>query len=61
MKYITEIKTIQVYNTFAPNGYNSTTGGEGGKEISEETRKRMSQSNKGRKFSEETKKENEPV
>jgi group I intron endonuclease len=43
LKETIEVKAIKVYNTLVPNGYNSTTGGEGGKEYSEETKRKMSE------------------
>jgi group I intron endonuclease len=43
---------IVEYNTLSPNGYNMKTGGEGGN-LSEESRKKISESRKGMKFSEE--------
>ena len=42
-----EIETIKKFNTVAPNGYNLTTGGGGGS-LSEETRRKMSEAQKGR-------------
>lgn len=47
---------IKLYNTISPNGYNLTSGGEIKKEISKETRKRMSEKRLGHKNSEETRK-----
>jgi len=44
---------IAVFDTFR-NGYNLTAGGEYNKELSEESRKRMSESHKGKKQSQET-------
>lgn len=44
---------IDYYNSISPNGYNLTTGGDGAFEPSEETRKKMSTSHKGVKFSKE--------
>lgn len=49
LKEINETNTIAAYKTLNPNGYNSTTGGEGGFERSEVTRKKLSKINKGRK------------
>tara|TARA_Y100000310_G_scaffold263550_1_gene273807 strand:- start:500 stop:1099 length:600 start_codon:yes stop_codon:yes gene_type:complete len=46
---------IALYDTFKGEGYNMTSGGEGAKEVSEETRKKMSESHKGVPRSEETK------
>ena len=53
MKYIIERKSIKVYNTLAPNGYNSTAGGEGGYELSEEIRTKIGKIHKGKKLSKE--------
>lgn len=51
-----EIKSILQYNSYK-NGYNSTTGGEMGMyEITSETRKKLSDANRGKKLSEQTKK-----
>lgn len=44
-----EIEWIASYNTFFGDGYNMTSGGEQGKIVSEETRKKMSESSKGQK------------
>ena len=44
---IFEIEAIKSQNTLVPNGYNLTTGGEGGSP-SEETRKKMSLANRGK-------------
>jgi group I intron endonuclease len=49
---IREQHWIAVFDTFR-NGYNLTAGGEYNKELSEESRKRMSEAHKGRKQSEE--------
>lgn len=51
-----EIEYIKIFNTKKPNGYNLTEGGEGksGLKHSEETRKKISESNKGKIVSEET-------
>lgn len=49
-----EIHYINALNTMAPNGYNLRTGGARGKH-SEETLKKMSESKKGKKFSDEHK------
>lgn len=46
---------INFYNSLSPNGYNLTTGGNN-KKLSEETKKKISQANKGKKRTEETKK-----
>ena len=47
-EWLSKIETayIKAFNTLAPNGYNLTTGGEGGKPCAE-TRKRISASQKG--------------
>jgi len=45
-----EIKYIKEYNTLAPNGYNLTTGGEGGFLRTEETKRKISISKKGKKL-----------
>lgn len=45
-----EIEAIKSHNTLAPNGFNLTTGGRGGK-LSDETRARMSEAHKGKKLS----------
>ena len=50
-----EVSYIAKLNTVAPHGYNLTTGGDGGKVPCEETRKKMSKSQKGRKHTEVTK------
>jgi len=52
-----EVITIKWYNSYK-NGYNSTIGGEGsiGYKHTDETKKKMSQSGKGKKLSEEHKK-----
>lgn len=49
---------IKELNTKAPYGYNMTDGGEGrnGSSVSEETRKKLSECNKGKHHSEETRK-----
>lgn len=44
---------IKELNTFAPNGYNLTSGGGQGREVSLETRRKISNSRKGIVFSEE--------
>jgi len=44
-----EIEEIRNYNSVAPNGYNLTRGGDGLFNPSEETKKKMSKANKGRK------------
>jgi len=49
-----ETKWIEYYDTFR-NGYNSTTGGENGFIVTEETKEKLSQANLGKKRSEETK------
>ena len=43
-----ETAYIKAFNTLVPNGYNMTTGGEGGKPCAE-TRKKMSESQRGNK------------
>ena len=43
-----EIVYIAKFNTVAPHGYNLTTGGETAKEVSAETRQKLSEANKGR-------------
>lgn len=45
---------IDFHNCLAPNGYNLTTGG-GNRTVSDETRKKLSESHKGKKHSPETK------
>jgi group I intron endonuclease len=50
-----EIRLIREMGTKAPNGYNLTDGGEGVLNPSEESRRKMSDSHKGKKQSEETK------
>ena len=50
-----EIFYISKHNTLHPNGYNLKSGGENGGKWSDESRKRASDSAKGRKHSEETK------
>ena len=52
---VLECEAIENFNTLAPNGYNLTTGGGGGS-LSEETKKKISEANKGKTFSPETKK-----
>jgi group I intron endonuclease len=44
---------IKEYNSLSPNGYNLSKGGDN-KKMSEETKKKISEKNKGRKASEET-------
>lgn len=46
---------IKFYNSMVPNGYNLTSGGEYNKEVSEETRKKLSLVRMGRILSKETK------
>jgi group I intron endonuclease len=48
-----EIYYINLYKSMSPNGYNLTSGGSN-KRLSEETKRKISKSNKGRKASEET-------
>ena len=50
-----EIKLIKKYNTLLPNGYNIETGGNSCGKFSEETKKKLSESKKGKKHSEDTK------
>ena len=52
-----EIELIKLYNTYRPNGYNLTFGGDNISEkiFSEETRKKISNALKGRTLSHETK------
>ncbi len=52
-----ESSLIQAHNTLAPNGYNLTTGGEGGYTRSEQTKELLSAANKGKRrpHSEESK------
>jgi len=52
-----ELYYIKYFNTFKPNGYNLTKGGDGnfGYKYSEESKKKMSESHKGNRHSEETK------
>ena len=50
-----EIEAIAKFNTVAPNGYNLDTGGNGVGSPSGETRRKLSEANKGKKRSEETK------
>jgi len=40
---------IAFYNSVAPNGYNLTSGGESGKEMSPESREKLSESKRGKK------------
>lgn len=51
-----ERETIKKYNTIFPNGYNRLTGGRGGFDVCEETRRRQSESQKNKPpMSDETK------
>jgi group I intron endonuclease len=50
-----EIYYIDLYNSMSPNGYNLVTGG-GNKRLSELTKRKISESNKGRIVSDETRK-----
>lgn len=50
-----EISYIKKFDSLHPNGYNLTTGGEVRKQISEVTRKKLSESHKGYVWSEESK------
>ena len=45
---IIEQSLIKEKNTFTPNGYNMTSGGDGGFVMSEESRKKMSEAKKGK-------------
>jgi len=49
LKETTEVKAIKVYNTLTPNGYNSTTGGEGGFEMIDKIKTKISNSIRGEK------------
>ena len=49
-----EREAIEKFNTIAPHGYNLTTGGNSGGSPSEETRRKISTTLKGKTFSEET-------
>jgi group I intron endonuclease len=51
-----EILLIKQHNTLAPNGYNLTSGGDGTLQPSDQLRKQLSDSHKGKKQTEETKK-----
>jgi len=42
---------IEHLNTLSPHGYNLTTGGDGGRLLSEETKRKMSESRRGRQIS----------
>ena len=44
-----EIQAIKEHNTKAPNGYNCTDGGDGGNNFTEETRRKISEAQKGKK------------
>lgn len=46
-----EVDAIKKYGTLAPKGYNLTTGGEFAKELSAETRQKISEAHKGKKMS----------
>jgi group I intron endonuclease len=46
---------VEKYDTLFPNGYNLTKGGQCGVEVSDETKKKMSETRKGKTHSEETK------
>ena len=48
-----EIEAIEKFNTVSPHGYNLRAGGGGGS-LSEETRRKLSETNKGKKRSKET-------
>lgn len=45
-----EVAAIEKHNTLSPNGYNLTTGGESNKYYSQETRRKMSEAHKRRKY-----------
>ena len=49
-----EISEIKRHNTLAPNGYNLDGGGNANKVMSDQTRKKISEANKGRKHTPET-------
>lgn len=49
-----EKKYIQEYNCIVPNGYNIDFGGNANKFMSEETKRKIGEANKGKVFSEET-------
>ena len=49
-----EVAYIAHYNTVAPHGYNLTSGGDGHKMLSAETRRRISEAHKGKRHSEAT-------
>lgn len=50
-----EIKFIKEHNTLFPNGYNLKSGGQSGGPLNEESKKKLSISNTGRKMSDEAK------
>lgn len=52
---VKEVYWIKFYNSLSPNGYNLETGGNKNHIVSEETRRKIIEANKGRKHSEETK------
>ena len=51
-----ERSCIRKYNSLHPNGYNLTTGGDGVKDPSDETRRKLSESAKKRVYTDETRK-----
>lgn len=51
--YLLEQKYIKKFNTICPNGYNLDSGGQGGREVSEKTRKKMCKAQEGRTLSKE--------
>ena len=51
-----EVAEIKKHNSLAPNGYNLDSGGHANKSVSDQTRKKMSKSLKGRRHSPETRK-----
>lgn len=53
-----EVAYIANYNTIAPNGYNLTSGGDKHKKLSDETRLKLSELNKGKKHSAEHRRKN---
>ena len=44
-----ETAMIKAYDSLAPRGYNLTSGGEGNKQFSEETRQKLAEYNRGKK------------
>ena len=47
-----EVQAIKEHNTLSPNGYNLTSGGGAPKQVSDETRQKISEANKGHTHSE---------